>query len=112
MHRGQSCTGHDVGEVGTQIGVNDRRTHDVGEVRHGFVGNVADIKDTGLLAFHEEHRLILHGHGDRAAHNHFPGAFHRKPALRDLKLNVHIGLLGGRREENLRGVRHFKRGVL
>ena len=77
-----------------------------------FLRNTTDLKNTGLLAFNEEHSLALHGYRDRAAHHHLIRVGDLKRTLRHFELNVNIGLLFGRGHENLGCVRHFERRIL
>src|SRR5690606_22544690 len=103
-----SGTGNDVGDVGTQVGINDIGTANADQGIELVGRDIASLENTGLLALDQERNLVLdlrcHGNRDDGFKNTVGQLFR---ADFDTYLDVRAFLF----QENCRRIGLFKRQV-
>jgi hypothetical protein len=108
VHGRKASAGDHIGHVATQVRVDDLRASDAHDRAHLVVRQVADFKNTSLLALDQEHGFVanfgVHGGG----HADLKHAFGYRRRLHT-QLDVHAGLL--LLKQDGRGIRLLQRSL-
>ena len=83
MNRRNACTGHQIRQIGTKIGINHRRAEHISDVLQRFSRDSVNREDTGLTAFGQDNHFILRSlNRNRAAHGNVVEISLNEPAPR------------------------------